>query len=60
MSQYKDCVSSKCGSVFSGKSDLLAGCNWFVDWFNVADDPVIKFIETDCPSAITAKSGMVR
>jgi hypothetical protein len=60
LSQYKDCVSAKCNSIFSGKPDLLAGCNWFVDWFGAADNPNIVFKEVTCPAALTNKSGMKR
>ncbi len=60
LSQYKSCVTDWCNRVFSNKADLLAGCKWFVDWFQVADNPNIRFQQTACPSAISAKSGMSR
>ncbi len=59
-STYKSCVSQKCTSLFggSGMSDLLAGCNWFVNWYGAADDPAFTYTEVTCPSAITSRSGM--
>jgi hypothetical protein len=57
---YKGCTKTWCSSVFSGgdKSDLLAGCNWLVDWLNVADNPKVKYRQVDCPPEIRARSGV--
>jgi hypothetical protein len=50
----KSCVMQKCTSVFQqkGLTDLAAGCQWFVDWFQVADNPTLKYAEVACPSAL--------
>jgi hypothetical protein len=57
---YKSCTKSWCASVFSGgdTADLLAGCNWLVDWLNVADNPKVKYRQVDCPQEIRARSGL--
>jgi hypothetical protein len=61
LAALKSCVSQKCTSVFGGRSaDLAAGCAWFVDWFQVADNPALKFKEVRCPVEITNKSSMSR
>jgi hypothetical protein len=52
------CVQQKCQTVFAGKPDLLAGCNWFLGWFGAADNPNVGFQQVACPSEITAKSGL--
>jgi hypothetical protein len=59
-STYKNCVTQKCTTLFGGSnmSDLLAGCNWFVNWFGAADDPAFNYAEVTCPSAITSRSGL--
>jgi hypothetical protein len=56
----KSCAQQKCQSVFANKPDLLAGCNWFLSWFNAPDNPALVFKEVACPAAITAKSGLRR
>ena len=55
-------VVDKCSSVFGsrGLTELEAGCDWFVDWFDIADNPNLYFKEVACPSAITSLSGMNR
>ena len=53
-----NCVKQKCQTVFSGKQDLLDGCNWFLGWFGAADNPNFTFKQIACPSDITNKSGL--
>ena len=62
LAALKSCVSSSCESVFGsrGLSELQAGCQWFADWFQAADNPSLVYKEVTCPSAITSKSGMDR
>jgi hypothetical protein len=52
------CVRRMCEDVFSGKSQLMAGCEWFLDWFGAADNPDLEYEQVSCPSAITSVSGM--
>jgi Glycosyl hydrolase family 45 len=52
------CTQQKCNSVFAGKPDLLAGCNWFLGWFGGADNPTFTFKQVACPAALTQKSGL--
>jgi hypothetical protein len=54
----KSCVQQKCQSVFAGKPDLMAGCDWFLNWFGAADNPSFVFKQIACPSAITQRSGL--
>ncbi len=48
----KSCVLNKCMQVFGNKADLMAGCNWFVNWFEVADNPNLVAKEIACPQMI--------
>jgi len=48
----KSCVMNKCTQVFANKPDLLAGCTWFVNWFEVADNPNLVAKEIACPQMI--------
>ncbi|MBN1656625.1 MAG: hypothetical protein JXA30_22830 [Deltaproteobacteria bacterium] len=54
----RNCVQQRCQSTFANKPDLMAGCDWFLNWFNLADNPNLMFKQIACPSAITAKSGL--
>ena len=54
----KDCVRNKCNTIFASKPDLLAGCNWFLGWFNAADNPNFVYQRIACPAAITQRSGL--
>lgn len=56
----KSCAAQKCQSVFAGKADLLAGCNWFVDWFGAPDNPALVSKEIACPEEIMSRSGQRR
>lgn len=58
----KACVTARCDSVFTdaGRSDLRDACDWFVDWFEVADNPALTWGEVECPGPLVAVSGMDR
>jgi hypothetical protein len=53
----KNCVRNRCMTVFNGKPDMLAGCLWYVDWFNAADNPNMIYKEISCPQEIRNRSG---
>ncbi len=46
--QKKQCVQNKCAQLPAG--DARAGCEWFVDWFEIADNPKFRFEPIACPS----------
>jgi hypothetical protein len=54
LDQYKSCVKQRCENIFSksGMEDLLAGCLWYADWFEAADNPALVFKEVECPNAL--------
>ncbi len=62
LQQYKSCLSNRCNSVFAsrGLTELYQGCMWYVDWFQAADNPSLKYKEVACPAAITSRSGVDR
>ncbi len=43
----KECVRAQCMKIPEG--DGRDGCLWFVDWFQVADNPKFTSQPTDCP-----------
>lgn len=59
---YKRCVIQKCDDLFGdSKFPLLhSGCKFFVDWYEVADNPVLTHRPVACPSELVRISGMQR
>jgi len=53
----KTCVQNKCNTVFAGKPDLLAGCDWFLNWFQGADNPTFQYKPVNCPSDFNSVMG---
>lgn len=58
----RTCVRDRCASIFDGPefAELRAGCDWFVDWFQAADNPNLHFREVTCPEALVNRSGVDR
>lgn len=56
------CVRSRCAAVFDEPqfADLRRGCDWFIDWYQAADNPNLHFREVACPDAIVTRSGVDR
>ncbi|HEX2957775.1 MAG TPA: hypothetical protein VHO70_13150 [Chitinispirillaceae bacterium] len=48
----RDCILGMCQKAFGDKPDLMRGCNWFLDWFKMADNPKVVFKKVACPQAI--------
>ena len=48
------CIRNMCNAAFNsaGLADLKAGCNWFIDWFKVANNPTATKQEVTCPQAL--------
>jgi hypothetical protein len=45
--EKKECVRQECMKIPAGSA--RDGCIWFVDWFQVADNPNFTSQQTDCP-----------
>jgi hypothetical protein len=45
--QKKECVRQQCMKIPAG--DARDGCLWFVDWFQIADNPNFTSEPTNCP-----------
>ncbi len=57
--QIKDCVAQKCESVFGDTfPELYAGCMWYVEWFEAADNPSFNYVPVACPPELTGVSTM--
>jgi hypothetical protein len=53
--QQESCVTSMCATLPSG---LQTGCDWIVNWYDIADNPDLVYEQVACPSAITQISGI--
>lgn len=62
LQQNKDCVRNKCDQIFADPqlAELREGCDWFINWFQAADNPTAEYYETACPQAIIDVSGVDR
>jgi hypothetical protein len=41
-----------CDKAFGNRPDLMRGCNWFLNWFQMADNPKVVFKKVTCPQKI--------
>jgi hypothetical protein len=53
----KNCIRNKCNSAFGSAAlaDLKAGCEWYIDWFDAADNPTANSVSVTCPQALVDK-----
>lgn len=60
--KQKECVLGRCAAVFDepGLAGLKAGCEWYVNWYQAADNPNLHYQEVACPPALVAVSGIDR
>ncbi|MBN2674113.1 MAG: hypothetical protein JXX29_20700, partial [Deltaproteobacteria bacterium] len=52
------CTAQKCNDAFSGAPDMLAGCLWYTQWLQTADNPSVVYKQVSCPAAIGVHSGI--
>lgn len=48
----KDCIYDMCKSAFGDKPDLMRGCEWYINWFQMADNPPAIAAKVPCPKEI--------
>ena len=60
--KQKECVLGRCAAVFDepGMEGLAKGCEWYVNWYQAADNPNLRYQEVACPAALVAVSGIDR
>lgn len=58
----KDCLRSKNKKLFyaRGLTEMAKGLDWFINWYEAADNPVIVYKEVSCPRELVKISGMQR
>jgi hypothetical protein len=54
----KNCILQMCQAAYGSAQDMLDGCEWFVNWYNAADNPNFTMKQIACPSDITSRSGL--
>ena len=50
----KTCLINKCKQEYSNTS-LQNGCLFLANWMEGADNPEVKYVQVECPSALSAK-----
>jgi len=57
--EVRACVKMMCNITFGMPRlhNLKASCDWFADWFEIADIPRFRYREVGCPQAILAVTG---
>ena len=58
LEDIKACIQERCEVLFSDKPNLKAGCDWFVNWYEAADNPRMTFKAVHCPTELTNVSGI--
>jgi hypothetical protein len=58
----KNCLRAKNDALFRsrGLTQMAEGLDWFIDWYEAADNPKIITTEVPCPQELEAISGMQR
>ncbi|MBN2531342.1 MAG: hypothetical protein JXB88_00550 [Spirochaetales bacterium] len=58
----KNCLRTKNDNLFRsrGLTEMAEGLDWFIDWFEAADNPTLIFREVSCPQELINISGMQR
>ncbi len=51
-----NCIRAMCEDAFGDSPDLMAGCDWYIDWFQMADNPDIRYQQIECPQEIRDRS----
>lgn len=54
----KDCILAMCEKAFGNRPDLMQGCNWYLNWFENADNPSVLYVKVPCPKEIKDISGI--
>lgn len=51
------CIRNMCENAFGDSSELMAGCEWYINWYQMADNPNLRYKQVDCPQEILDRSG---
>jgi hypothetical protein len=48
----KDCIHNMCQKAFGDKADLMRGCDWYLNWFQMTSNPEVLYMKVSCPQEI--------
>jgi hypothetical protein len=51
----KSCLINMCNQEYANNTSMKNGCLFLANWMNAANNPEVKFVEVECPSALSAK-----
>jgi hypothetical protein len=51
----KSCLIDMCNREYANNTSMKNGCLFLANWMNAANNPEVKFVEVECPSALSAK-----
>lgn len=51
----KSCLIDMCNKEYANNTNMRNGCLFLANWMNAANNPEVKFVQVECPSALTAK-----
>lgn len=51
----KSCLIRMCNQEYANNTSMKNGCLFLANWMNAANNPEVKFVQVECPSALTAK-----
>jgi hypothetical protein len=46
------CIRNMCQQAFGNKADLMRGCEWYINWFNMTSNPEVVYMKVPCPQKI--------
>jgi len=54
------CIRKMCTDAFGSNSsgvrgDFMKGCNWFIDWFKISNNPTFNSKQITCPPSLVSK-----
>ena len=52
------CIRNMCDKAFGNKPDLMRGCDWYLNWFKMTNNPQVKYAKVSCPQKIKDISGI--
>jgi hypothetical protein len=62
LAALKNCLKAKNDALFKsrGLTEMAAGLDWFIDWYQAADNPNVIVKEVTCPLELVNRSGLQR
>ncbi len=46
------CIRGMCQQAFGNRPDLMRGCEWYLGWFEMTNNPKVMYMKVQCPQEI--------